>query len=127
MNKTSHSDIASRVASSVLAELSYDDVPRIETQEFEGSAVRRRDRIKMVIEDGSGQMGPASYYGIRLSNPNRGTTFFAVDDEADLDKLEASFKSAMQGIRQALKKHRDAVKDFFKKVEEEQSAKKGGA
>lgn len=117
--------IAERVAHSALADLTWDDAPKVKEQEFDGSTVRGRDRFHVTLESGLEGIGSWSKFAVRVFNPNRGTTFFQIEDEADLDKLEKSFASALQGVRKAIKEHNKEMNDFFKKLEEEHKAKKG--
>jgi hypothetical protein len=110
------------MAERIAKDLTMDDKPRMGKKEVEGSPVRKRDRIKMVISDEQ-MMGDMSYYGVQISNPNRGATYFGINDEADLDKLEASFKSAIEKMKSELKAHRQAVRKFYDEIDKQHADK----
>lgn len=108
-------DKLNKVVDSLLGESDSSEYPPdIETQEVQGSAVRGRDRIAVGIGKYSSMGSPASY-GIEISNPNRGAAYFAINDEADLDKLVDSFKGAIDGIRSIMQSHRAVNKEWWDK------------
>jgi len=106
--------IIEKAKSKVEEGLKWEDSPRIKDDQFEGGKVVGRDRILLTISDASMDMGHGATMGVRISNANRGSSYFQINDEKDIKKLEDSFSKAMFGVRGALAAHKKAKKDFLR-------------
>jgi len=101
-----------------------DDYPKLKSQNFQGSTVRKRDKIELELVEGNAPVGDVARYSIRVSNPQRGAVFFPIDKEEDIDKIVASMKTAAEKAKKALKEHEKVVDAYWDKKYKEREGKK---